>query len=48
VAVVERCAPRRRPAAADWAALSPGSTLTLRWRHPVDAALVGRRPRARR
>jgi hypothetical protein len=42
--VLERGGTRLRGAAADWAALSPGVTLTLRWDHRVDAALAAPTP----
>jgi hypothetical protein len=38
--VLDRCGTRLRAAASDWAALSPGGTLTLRWAHPIDRALA--------
>jgi hypothetical protein len=45
--VLDRCRTRLRAVAADWAALPPGRTLTLRWDHPIDAALAAGRRRAR-
>jgi hypothetical protein len=43
-AVLDRCRTRLHASAAEWAALQPGSMLTLQWEHPIDAALAaGRR-----
>jgi hypothetical protein len=45
--VLDRCRARLRALAADWAALPPGGTLTLRWDHLIDAKLAAARRGAR-